>query len=175
MDIVNVLKALGNSTAFGHDGIDSMSIKMAATSLYLPLKFIVNLSIRKSVFANKWRIGRIIPLHKGNGLDDMERSSFRHISLLSVTSKGCRESGSAANAQFPGDHRPTKPAQQRVQKAYHSTTSAIIEMTDAIFEATDRNLIATIATVDESCAFECVVHDVLIREVEDLQFWSQRR
>ena len=43
-------------------------------------------------------------------------------------------------------------------------------MTDAIFEETNRNQIATITTVDESCAFDCIVHNVLIEKVKIYNF-----
>ena len=55
-------------------------------------------------------------------------------------------------------------------RRFHNTTTTIMTMTDALFEATDRNQIATITTVDESCAFDSVLHDVLIDKMRLYNF-----
>ena len=72
--VVNAIKSLVNTTAYGHDRLDEMSLKMAAEHLYKPLTYLVNLSLRKSMFANKWKIERVVPLFKGKGLSLTEMS-----------------------------------------------------------------------------------------------------
>ena len=64
---IGCLKKLGNGTSFGTDEIDSMSVKVAAESLVTPINFLTNLSITKGKFCSKWKIARVIPLHKGGG------------------------------------------------------------------------------------------------------------
>ena len=78
---------MGNSNTHGFDKLDSMAIKSAGDLLAAPISFLVNLSIKSSSFANKWKIVRIIPLHKGKGLSQFEPKNFRPISLLPVTAK----------------------------------------------------------------------------------------
>ena len=87
METVELIKSLGNGKAFGHDHLDSLSIKLAASHLYKPIQFLINMSIRTSSFANRWKIGRLIPLFKGKKLDKTLTSSYRPISLLPVVSK----------------------------------------------------------------------------------------
>ena len=46
-ETVTLLKQLGNSFAFGHDRLDSLTFKLVATSLFVPLNHLINLSIRR--------------------------------------------------------------------------------------------------------------------------------
>ena len=161
LEIVKIIKSMGNSTAFGHNKIDAMSVKMAATSLLAPLTYLTNLSIKNSVFASKWKIGRLVPLFKGKGLNETERLSYRPISLLSVTAKIVERVMQQQMLNYLEDTKQINQNNNAYRK-HHSTISAIIEMTDAIFGAADQRLIATITTIDESCAFDCVVPDILL-------------
>ena len=46
-----MINKMGNSTAFGSDELDAQSIKLAAASLYIPITFLLNLSIQQATFA----------------------------------------------------------------------------------------------------------------------------
>ena len=120
----------------------------------------------------KWKIGRVVPLHKGKKLSESEMSSFRPISLLSVTSKLVErvvQQQMLTYLETTGQLNQNHNAYRR----FHSTSTAIIAMTDALFEATDRNLIATITTVDESCAFDSVIHETLVKKLRLYNFSEQ--
>ena len=89
LETVKLIGSLGNGKAFGHDELDAISLKLVAPSIYLPIQHLVNLSIRSSRFASRWKLGRLIPLHKGKGLDRLSMNLYRPISLLPVVSKNC--------------------------------------------------------------------------------------
>ena len=141
-----------------------MSIKLAATSLFTPLNFLANLSIRKQTFANKWKIGRVVPVHKGKGIKENEVSSYRPISLLSVTGKIVEKIVQKQILEYLEESEQIND-KNNAYRRNHSTTSAVIAMTEAIFEATDHNMIATIMTIDESCAFDSVEHELLLEKL----------
>ena len=163
-ETVEHIKSLGNSSSFGHNHLDAMSLKLAASHLHIPLNFIINFSISKSQFANKWKIGRLVPIHKGKGLSESERLSFRPISLLSVTAKIVERVVQKQTLDFMESTMQLNQNNNAYRK-YHSTTSAVIALTDALYEATDRNHIATIMTIDETCAFDCVEHVTLLEKM----------
>ena len=168
-ETVEIINSLGNSTAYGHDYLDAASIKLAASHLYIPLNFIINLSVRKSKFANKWKIGCLVPIHKGKGLNETERSSFRPISLLSVTAKIVERVVQTQTLQFMESTLQLNQ-QNNAYRKFHSTTSAIIALTEAFYEATDRNHITTITTINETCAFDCVDHETLLYKMRIYNF-----
>ena len=84
---LKLIKKLGNSTSFGLDGIDAISLKLIADEITDPVNFIINLSIKTSTFPNKWKVGRIIPIFKGKGKDKYLPESYRPVSLLPALSK----------------------------------------------------------------------------------------
>ena len=54
--MLGLITEMGNSNTHGHDKLDSMAIKSAGDFLAAPLCFLVNISIKLSSFANKWKI-----------------------------------------------------------------------------------------------------------------------
>ena len=87
MEIVNTLKELGSSHAFGHDEMDGKAMKLVAEAIAAPIEHIVNLSIQNSNFTSRWKIARLIPLHKGGTKSKVDPESYRPIALLPQVSK----------------------------------------------------------------------------------------
>ena len=84
LETLGVINKLGYSNSMANDNLDVMVIKHGASQLHCPITHIVNLSIAQSKFAAKWKIGRLLPLHKGKGLAHDDPASYRLISLLPV-------------------------------------------------------------------------------------------
>ena len=81
---LELIKQLGNGMSMARDKIDSQSIKLACTHLYKPICHLINKSISLGIFCNKWKIAKVVPLHKGKGKSWFKPDSFRPISLLPV-------------------------------------------------------------------------------------------
>ena len=173
-ETVELIRTLGNGKAFGHDTLDAMTLKLTAPSVLVPLQHLINLSISTSTFANKWHIGRLIPLHKGKQLDKMSSSSYRPISLLPTVSKLIERAIQKQVIKYMIDSEQLND-NHNAYSADHSTVSALLQITDALHEANDANEIATIMTVDESAAFDCVVHEILDRKLELYKFGHSAR
>ena len=164
IEVVSLISKLGDSTAFGHDMIDSLAIKLAAVHLYRPIKHLVNLSIRTTTFATKWKMTKIVPLKKSKDLDKMEPSSYRPVCLLSPISKIVERTVQ----QQLSEHLENTGQLNTNQHAYRtslSTSSALIQMTDIIYTATDRNQFVEVMALDQSSAFDCVNRDILYRKL----------
>ena len=87
LDTLKILKDLGNTTSAANDRIDALSLKHGAQILHAPITHIINCSIKTSQFATKWKISKLLPLHKGKGLDPYDPKSYRPISLLPIMGK----------------------------------------------------------------------------------------
>ena len=164
-ETAEILKQLGNSAARGEDKIDAMSLKLAAAELLAPIQFITNLSIRSERFPSRWKIGKILPLFKGKGANRLDPGSYRPICLLSVIGKIVER----AVQQQLNNHMERRGYWSESQHAYrkkHSTATAMLELSDRIFMASDQKLIAVAMSVDESNAFECIQHDILDGKLE---------
>ena len=47
-----------------------------------------------------------------------------------------------------------------------STTTTILDLTDRIYESIDENKLASLMTLDQSAAFDCVPHNVLLQKLQ---------
>ena len=83
----NLVKELGNSLSFGHDGIDACLLKLILPSIEKPLVHLINVSLTESTWANRWKVTRVFPLLKDKDADRMSTSSYRPVSLLPTVSK----------------------------------------------------------------------------------------
>ena len=52
----------------------------------------------------------------------------------------------------------------------HSTLTTMLQMTDILYESTDLNMITAMITIDETSAFDCVPHDLLLRKMSMYNF-----
>ena len=75
-EIVDLLKKLGSSHVYGHVGMDSAFLSLVAESVANPIRHKVNLSMKNAEFAQRWKIGRIIPLHMGGLSPQIIHSHF---------------------------------------------------------------------------------------------------
>ena len=87
LDTLEIIKEISNTTSSANDRIDAISIKHGAEILHGPITHVINQSIKSSKFATKWKIGKLLPLHKGKGLDPLDPTSYRPISMLPVIGK----------------------------------------------------------------------------------------
>ena len=64
LKLLSIIGKIKNSTSFAHDKLDAMMIKHGIQYLHAPLVHVINLSIRMEKFVNRWKVGKILPLHK---------------------------------------------------------------------------------------------------------------
>ena len=79
------LRNIDLTKATGSDNIGPKLLKLAAPFIAESLTYICNQSINNSTFPDKWKEGKVRPLHKNGPKDDTNNS--RHISVLPVLSR----------------------------------------------------------------------------------------
>ena len=165
-EVKYIMDNLGNRTVFGRDLIDSLSVKVASESLCRPVCHLINLSISQKTFPIKWKMAKFIPLYKG------VRSSpagFRPIALLPVASNICER---VVQKQIM-DHMNHHKMWNRNNHAYrpdHSTTMALIQLSDLIFQGCDNREVGTTTAIDQSAAFNSIKHDILTVKLQLYKF-----
>ena len=125
----------------------------------------INLSMRTNEFIMKWKTAKIIPLWKGKGPSKIIPSSYRPISLLPTVSKLTEK---AVQSQLLGFMCSTNQINMNhhTYRGSHSMTTALLQMSDAILEATDKNYISTLTTIDETAAFDTINFDILDKKLQ---------
>ena len=164
METLKILKELGNKTSSVHDRIDALSLKHGAQILHGPITHIVNCSIRTSKFASKWKIGKLLPLHKGKGLDPLSPKSYRPISLLPILGKIVERAVQPQMLNFMESTGQLNQNHHSYRKN-HSTVTAMLQLSDAIFQGCDNKKITTLVTLDQSSAFDVLRHSTLLRKL----------
>ena len=160
---------MGNSTANGLEGLDAVSLKAVTQYVYKPLTHLVNLSLSQHKFPNKWKLAKVIPLYKGKGKNKMESDSYRPISILPVLSKVTERAVQKQLTLFMKNSKQLN-FNQHAYRNNHSTSTALAQLADSIFEATDQNLISNIMAIDQTSAFDCVTHSILLRKLKKYNF-----
>ena len=151
LETLNLIQSLGNNTCYGHDGINALSIKIAAAVL--------------SNFLMKWKIAKIIPLWKGKGLSKSCTKNYRPISMLPIIAKLTEKTVQKQLLEFLMNTKQLNMNHHTYQGS-HSTTTTLIQISDAIISATDKNQISVLTTIDETAAFDTVNYKILDRKLQ---------
>ena len=169
LDTLKIIKDINNSTSSANDRIDAISIKHGASILHGPLTHVINCSIKTSKFANRWKIGKLLPLHKGKGLNPSDPKSFRPISMLPVIGKIVERALQPQILEFMESSNQMNSNHHSYQKQ-HSTVSAMLQLSDAIFRGCDARKITTLVTLDQSAAFDVLSHEILGQKLKLYNF-----
>ena len=164
MDTLKILNELGNTTSSANDRLDALSLKHGAGILHGPITHVINCSISTSKFATKWKIGKLLPLHKGKGLDHQDPKSYRPISLLPVLGKIVERVLQPQILNFMKESGQLN-ANHHSYRKLHSTVTAMLQLSDEIFRGCDLNQITTLVTLDQSAAFDVLKHSTLRRKL----------
>ena len=162
------------STACRHNMIDNMAIKEAGDILAKPIAFIANLSIKNSEFIDSWKLAKLIPIYKGKEADRKSPGAYRPVALLPSIYKIIEKVIQLQIVNYMNTSQQFNPNLHMYRKNF-STTSALIQLSDSILEATDENLISTLVTIDESAAFDCVSSEILDSKLKIYNFDNKTR
>ncbi|KAL1447213.1 hypothetical protein WDU94_000539 [Cyamophila willieti] len=150
------------SNAYGIDGLSIRFLKLIFDSIVDPLTHIINSSLSSGVFPQQWKIGRIVPLpkiSKPQGLND-----FRPVSLLPVFSKVLEKVVHHQIISFCNFHSLFNPYQSGFRPG-HSTTTALLKVTDDIRSNMDKTQVTILLLSDFSKAFDSVDFDILLTKL----------
>ena len=163
-----VLKYLTNidvTKATGCDQIGPRLIRMAAPYIVDSISHICNLSIKNSTFPDKWKVGKVAPLHKNGPKDDV--NNFRPISVLPVLSKIIEKHVHDSLMDFLINHNLLHKMQSGFRPSY-SCETALIGLISKWLDAINDGFMVGVVMIDFKKAFDLVDHDILLKKVKTL-------
>ena len=165
LETIELIGRLSNSTSFGTDQIDALALKVAVSHLASPIRHLINVSLKTGKYANKWKLAKLIPLLKSSELNQLLPSSYRPISILPTISKVVEKAAQIQLLEYMEKYKMLNESTHAYRNG-RSTTTTLIELTEQLYTAIDANKIASIMTLDQSAAFDCVIHKVLLDKLE---------
>ena len=163
-EVDKMLRNLKNGHAYGRDGLDSFTVKLAGPVILPAITHVINLSLGAAVFPSKWKLARIVPILKSRGLETSHPSSFHPICQLSVMSKLTERSAQSQLLNYL-EHNGLLHISHHAYRRKYSTMTALTQLMDAIASSTDANKITATMTLDLSAAFDCVRHSLLLEKL----------
>ena len=160
---------MGNTTSEANDRIDALALKHGAQVLHGPITHVINCLIKTLKFATKWKIGKLLPLHKGKGLNPNCPKSYRPISLLPVIGKLTERVLQKQILNFMESSGQLNTNHHSYRKQ-HSTVTAMLQLSDAVFSGCNEKKITTLVTLDQSAAFDVLCHVNLRRKLKLYNF-----
>ena len=157
--MLKVLKALKGKKSHGFDGISSEVLKLGAEALAEPLAFIINYSILTGTYPTRWKISKVIPLHKKKDRKSVE--NYRPVALLCTSGMVLeRMLGIQLERHFEDNN-----LLGNFQYGFRRNRSTILELItlfDTLLDAKQEKKEVLLLLYDLSAAFDCISHQTLL-------------
>ena len=159
LDVLNTINELKVGSGPGLDGIESKFLKLAPHILMFPLCDLFNLSLSTHEIPSIWKYSQITPLHKaGNTLDP---NNYRPISIICSIAKIFEKLIYNQLSNYLNINNILSPFQSGF-RSNHSTTTALVKLTNDIYSASGNSNLTGAVFIDLSKAFDLVNHYLLL-------------
>jgi hypothetical protein len=161
--VLKNIKAMQPNKATGLDGLNVQVLKLAAPAIIGSLTEICNNSIKSRIFPSQWKQARIMPIYKGGQKDLC--SNYRPISILPILSKILEKHIFTHLYKFLQEHNLLQRSQYGFRKD-HSCQTALIDLTEKIYQAIKDGKLFGAVQLDLTKAFDLVNHKLLLQKLQ---------
>jgi hypothetical protein len=163
-EVSNLIKdTLKNNKALGPNSLPTFLLKLIPHIISKPLCTMMNNSFKNGIFPEAFKVAKVIPIHKMGS--HLNYSNYRPISLLSNLSKLFEKAMFHRLNNFLEKHKCIYKHQYGFRNK-HSTTHALIEITEKIRQALDNKNFACGVFIDIQKAFDTVDHKILLCKLQ---------
>ena len=169
-EVLLIIKKLKNKRSTGFDNISNFIIKQIGDIIAGPVSKIVNDCIRESIFPNKLKIAKIIPIYKKGS--HLEVGNYRPISLLPALSKIFEKVINNQLTEFIEDNDIISKTQFGFRKNM-STTNAVELLVQSIQKSKRDKEKSVAIFIDVSKAFDCCNHEIIFSKLASIGLSSK--
>jgi len=160
--IILVIKHLRETNAVGADGIALRFIRDSLPAIAHYLTVIINTSLVTGVFPSLWKHGIVTPIFKSGDIDDV--NNYRPITILPILSKVLEKIVANQLTSFLEANNLLSKTQHGFRNKL-STETALLQITDEIYNNIDNNQVNLLTLCDLSKAFDSVNHEILLNKL----------
>ena len=162
-EVTKIVNGYKPKTSKGNDGISMKLFKSIFPSLVNAITLLINQSLTTSIFPNKLKIAKIMPLLKKPNIYQL--NNFRPISLLPCVSKLIEKCVFNQLYSYFESNNLLYKSQYGFRKS-HSTESACLELVHKLTEQLENNETPFCIFIDLSKAFDTLNHDILLNKLK---------
>ena len=159
-NVSKMIQDLKRTVATGSCQIPARILKDLCDVVKDDLSDLINLSYRTNTFPRAMKHAYIKAVYKNKGTTD-KPEFYRPISILPVVSKLFEKSATRQLVSYLENNQGLYAGQHTYRRG-HSTTTCLIEITEAIHKELERGGVIGIASMDLSKAFDSVSHSLLL-------------
>jgi Reverse transcriptase (RNA-dependent DNA polymerase) len=163
LEVFNAIHQI-KSNAIGLDGVPLKFLKLILPQILGIVTHIFNTILTSSVYPATWKVSKVIPIAKKSEPGNM--SDYRPISVLPALSKAIE----FIMKRQINSHLANRGLLSNYQsgfREYHSTSTALLKITNDLLMATDKKLVSLLVLLDFSKAFDSVNHHLLCSKLSD--------
>ena len=162
-EVQEIGRSLKSGNSMGYDNICALILKNSIDVISSPLVEIINLSLSQSVFSDKLKITKLIPVFKAG--ESKYFTNYRPISLLSNFSNIFERVMHNRVLEFGNRMEILYSHQFGFRKGF-STALSLIHLVNSVASAVDRNEFTVGVFLDLSKAFDTLDHRILLTKLE---------
>ena len=159
VEVHTAISQLRSGSGAGLDGLEARYLKLASHVLMFPLADLFNMSLSTCEIPAIWKFSCITPLHKGG--DTLDPNNYRPISIICSIAKVFEKLISNQLSHFLKINNILSPSQSGF-RSNHSTSTALLKLTNDIFSASDSGDLTGAIFIDLRKAFDLVDHYLLL-------------
>ena len=163
VEVKNLILSLNNGKAAGPNSIPTLVLKHFIDEVSVILSSLFNLSLSNGIFPHSLKTSSVLPLFKKGSR--LSCCNYRPISLLSNISKLLEKLMYSRLYNFSNMYNCFSELQFGF-RAKHSTSHALISITEKIRTALDTGHYACGVFIDSQKAFDTVDHTILVSKLE---------
>ena len=160
-DVDSIIKRMKNSSS-NIDSYSPMILKVISDIVSPVIASLINKSLQLGYFPKKFKLARVIALHKGGPKDEL--SNYRPISLLPTLSKIFERFVYDQLYYFLEKFNILTPKQFGFRKG-KSTVQAVMDQLKFVYDNLDLGNTVVSIFMDFSKAFDCLDHTILLEKL----------
>ena len=161
-EIKKLINKLNNKKSSGYDELSAKFLKLCSPYISAPLSTIFNKSISSGIYPDLLKTARVTPIYKKGAKSDP--GNYRPISVLSQVNKIFEKVLHKRIYKYLTKFNILYEYQFGIREG-HSTTQALVEITDRLKNAMDAKELSCGIFIDLTKAFDTVDHSILLKKM----------